>query len=194
MFRASNPSPPTRVPMQNPLEPPVVWQQCKINGPIWNGVVSTFQTKVCTSIVPQCCDCVHSTGVEFRATVVSNLHCKVAPPLIEENGVVKHQNDVGQAVYGFGDDDTSPISYPNPFYQLLGAVVKTCFGSPRRPCSMGFRFKKFCGTCGNVSCQFLLWTTTDLRRTVKFCDTIKMRCLSIPKVEDFIPFECPIQQ
>ena len=31
MFGASNPSPPTRVPMQNPLEPPAVWHQCKTN-------------------------------------------------------------------------------------------------------------------------------------------------------------------
>ena len=63
------------------------------NGPSSNGVVSTFQTKVCTSIV----ESVHSSGVRFRATVVSNQHCEVAPPLIEENGVVKHQNDVSPA-------------------------------------------------------------------------------------------------
>ena len=64
------------------------------NGPNSNGVVSTFQTKVCISIVPWSFECVHSTGVRFRATVVSNLHCEVAPPLIEASGVVKHQNDV----------------------------------------------------------------------------------------------------
>ena len=64
------------------------------NGPSSNGVVSTFQTKVCISTVPWIFECVHSTGVEFRATVVSNLCSEVAPPLIAENGVVKHQNDV----------------------------------------------------------------------------------------------------
>ena len=64
------------------------------NGPNSNGVVSTFQTKVCISIVPWSFECVHSTGVSFRATVVSNLHCEVAPPLIEASGVIKHQNDV----------------------------------------------------------------------------------------------------
>ena len=61
---------------------------------LFNGVVSAFQTKVCISTVPWIFECVHSTGVEFRATVVSNLCSEVAPPLIAENGVVKHQNDV----------------------------------------------------------------------------------------------------
>ena len=64
------------------------------NRPNSNGVVSAFQTKVCISIVPWSFECVHSTGEGFRATVVSNPHREVAPPLNQASGVVKHQNDV----------------------------------------------------------------------------------------------------
>lgn len=73
------------------------------NWATFQGVVRAFQTKVCISTVPKMFDCVHSnsTAVKFRATVVSNLYCEVAPPLIEENDVFKHQKVVNRFVKYF---------------------------------------------------------------------------------------------
>ena len=112
-----------------------------------------------------------SKNLEIYSNVVPKVHSSVLRPPNEPI---------------LGNDNAYPICSPNGVWPAQAAFLP--HGLPMQ----NSLYPVMNGMFGNVSRQFPIRNTTNFGPTLNLRDANKMCCSFVPSVQDFMPFECPV--